>query len=57
MPGDTVTRLWSLHRGIITVAMRYGRIGGNGEAGGGDEGGDAQGEGGNHVMPRVYAYV
>lgn len=21
MPGDTVTRLWSLHRGIITVVM------------------------------------
>lgn len=21
MPGDTVTRLWRLHRGIITVAM------------------------------------
>lgn len=43
MPGDTVTRLWRLHRGIITVAMA--RFDG--------ERGVEGGAGGSRVMPRI----
>ena len=49
MPGDTVTRLWRLHRGIITVAMaRF-----DGERERERERGAEGGAGGSRVMPRI----
>lgn len=49
MPGDTVTRLWRLHRGIITVAMaRF-----DGERKRKRERGVEGGAGESHVMPRI----
>lgn len=57
MPGDTVTRLWRLRRGIITVAMA--RMGGrerrrNRGWSGRDR---SQGEGGSRVMPRIHVHM
>lgn len=64
MPGDTVTRLWSLHRGIITVVMA--RVDEKeekeeekeeGERQRAGEGESVQGEEGSYIMPRIRVYT
>lgn len=61
MPGDTVTRLWSLHRGIITVVMaRVDEEEEKEEEGARErqrEGESVQGEEGSYVMPRIRVYA